>query len=60
YSPLDLIVEKEKPRSNHLPRINGYLHGLYYTLYPYAKEVSFDSVIHSIAKLISKFYENDH
>ncbi|WP_219924590.1 hypothetical protein, partial [Enterococcus avium] len=32
YSPLDLIVEKEKPRSNHLPRINGYLHGLYYTL----------------------------
>ncbi|MEQ7233150.1 hypothetical protein ABQE31_21530, partial [Enterococcus avium] len=25
-------VEKEKPRSNHLPRINGYLHGLYYTL----------------------------
>ena len=26
-------LEKEKPGSNHLPRINGYLHGLYYTLY---------------------------
>ncbi|HFC9127026.1 TPA: nucleotidyl transferase AbiEii/AbiGii toxin family protein [Enterococcus faecium] len=32
----------------------------YQNQYPYAKEVSFDSVIHSIAKLISKFYENDH
>lgn len=32
----------------------------YQNQYPYAKEISFDSVIHSIAKLISKFYENDH
>ena len=32
----------------------------YQNQYPYAKEVSFDSVIHSIAKLISTFYENDH
>jgi predicted nucleotidyltransferase component of viral defense system len=32
----------------------------YQNQYPYAKEVSFDSVIHSITKLISKFYENDH
>lgn len=32
----------------------------YQNQYPYAKEISFDSVIHSIAKLISKIYENDH
>lgn len=29
---VDIEEDKEKPRSNHLPRIDGYLHGLYYTL----------------------------
>lgn len=44
----------------HLSDFQQQLWIKYQNQYPYAKEISFDSVIHSITKLISKIYESDH